>query len=718
MENGEIDTSISNIRTLYPIDSEFAKEQRTNTGKLIPVEEIVLGLYKKGANCVCFLTNEERIHGWISILAERLYNEKGQNDERYEVIWRDVYEDTTPNKLQTEFIVSKKQIETESESTFVYKVIVYLTAGKIMVQGKEFSTWCKEEFNVCLKMVDQLMSSNAEAGPLQTTTQPAETAASKTGTTKTRPEDQAREITANKTGASKTRPEDQVKDCDPDLTHVKEVQGEQSADGDTNQSMEKKFSNRIDVLESGICKLTDIVSNLVTRIDQQGDNMTKIEKAVKTSVREEIGKWERKDNGNQEKALRNELEDKNKEIKSLKKYLEEKNELLKTHAESSKKDSQQLQKQKEEFNKIRTDLNNEIYKLKTDAQQKQQKIETIEKEATQQQRMFDERMKAKEERIESLQEVISQLRGEEWESQTDKGKCSNQGKQQPSAAPTPQTTSPEEFVIDMQIRESKNEILVLGDSICKAININRLVAGSNKPGQLIRAPTIDSARERLEEIRQPVSTIVVHTGVNDLEKVRKGQNIMETVCENYIKMAKCSRQKADQVIMSLPLPGPSSGDDLENLVDEFNAHITRALDNKDGIKLCTHDQINKRYMYRDEVHPNQQGTKILAANIRTQMNIKKPPSHQRVSTGYRTRTTTEGNNSRSGTFSTEGNNSRSGTFSTEGNNSRSGTFSTEGNSQTGNNHFDRYSRNDRNYRETNTLANDLVRVLTNFLHQK
>ncbi|CAG2194799.1 unnamed protein product [Mytilus edulis] len=47
----------------------------------------------------------------------------------------------------------------------MYKVIVYLTTGKILIQGKFFQQWCSNEFEKTLKIVEKLSSSSEMTTP-------------------------------------------------------------------------------------------------------------------------------------------------------------------------------------------------------------------------------------------------------------------------------------------------------------------------------------------------------------------------------------------------------------------------------------------------------------------------------------------------------------------------------------------------------------------------
>ena len=68
-----------------------------------------------------------------------------------DVIWRD-RKDSNDFITQTEFIVTDSK--EDEDDNFLCKVIVYLTTGKVMVQGSEWEMFCDNYFNKCLNIVN------------------------------------------------------------------------------------------------------------------------------------------------------------------------------------------------------------------------------------------------------------------------------------------------------------------------------------------------------------------------------------------------------------------------------------------------------------------------------------------------------------------------------------------------------------------------------------
>ena len=116
---------------IYKVNDKYKSTQKTN-GKIIPYEKIGKSLYKKPANCTSFLTSEKRIYYWIATVADVLWT---KGDNTFDINWRDRKE---PNESisQTELIVSEKSENVTNNEEILYKVVFYLTTGKIMIQGK------------------------------------------------------------------------------------------------------------------------------------------------------------------------------------------------------------------------------------------------------------------------------------------------------------------------------------------------------------------------------------------------------------------------------------------------------------------------------------------------------------------------------------------------------------------------------------------------------
>ncbi|CAG2243827.1 unnamed protein product [Mytilus edulis] len=107
--------------------------------------------YKQKGNCARFITSNTRIHAWISAFGDLIYNKEGNG---FDVTWIDKKAENE-KIIQTEFVVSNSL---DSDDDFLYKIIIYLTTGKILIQGKGWETFCNNKFQACKQLVDNLIN--------------------------------------------------------------------------------------------------------------------------------------------------------------------------------------------------------------------------------------------------------------------------------------------------------------------------------------------------------------------------------------------------------------------------------------------------------------------------------------------------------------------------------------------------------------------------------
>ena len=87
------------------------------------------------------------------MIADELYRENIDGHEQYTIIWKDTYLEGDTHPMSTEFIVGENE-SSGKDDDFLYKVVIFLTTGKIMAQGKTYNKWCKEHFQKCRERIN------------------------------------------------------------------------------------------------------------------------------------------------------------------------------------------------------------------------------------------------------------------------------------------------------------------------------------------------------------------------------------------------------------------------------------------------------------------------------------------------------------------------------------------------------------------------------------
>lgn len=153
------------IKAKYII-SDF--KEKSGKRKLLKFESIDLDIYKPSAHCASFLTSPDRIHYWIYSFQQRYY-ETLKDSTHFKVIWIDHEESsgTTPFQDIEIKILSiaedhphasgdlsqSASRDDETKSTLI-TIHAYLTTGVIMFQGIAYKLWAEHEFPLLKDFTD------------------------------------------------------------------------------------------------------------------------------------------------------------------------------------------------------------------------------------------------------------------------------------------------------------------------------------------------------------------------------------------------------------------------------------------------------------------------------------------------------------------------------------------------------------------------------------
>ena len=126
----------------------------TAKSKQVPYESIDLSVYKPSAKCLGFTTSECRLLHWITTFAQRYHSLLTGNASGYKVIWKE--QDNNHSASKCDKIVINLLKETASPDELLVVITVFITTGRILVQGKGHEDWSKHEFPALLDIVNQL----------------------------------------------------------------------------------------------------------------------------------------------------------------------------------------------------------------------------------------------------------------------------------------------------------------------------------------------------------------------------------------------------------------------------------------------------------------------------------------------------------------------------------------------------------------------------------
>lgn len=270
-----------------------------------------MSLYKTNANCVCFITSNSRIHAWISAIAEVIYLQEGSGSKN--VVWTDKRDNKTKT-VQTEFVISDNCISDCTDlDDFLYKVIIYLSTGNILIQGKLWESFCNQQFKKCKLKVDSLLTTSSNlssnASVSENPTPEHQKVSSETSSA----------MSENNKLTSNAQPEDRIETLqeaiteetipkwlhseilDKILTECIEEKSEHSHESkktpphdnglDKTQESNSEFmqqtftvfQNRLDVVEESLVKITQSLSNLFTlQSTTKTDIITEVQDLIKS----------------------------------------------------------------------------------------------------------------------------------------------------------------------------------------------------------------------------------------------------------------------------------------------------------------------------------------------------------------------------------------------------------------------------------------------------
>lgn len=624
----DIDKHLS-LKDFYPVNVQYKEKQRSSTGRLIPFEQIDKSIYKKKANCVCFKTTNNRIHAWIIALHESLYLGFGVNG-KYKVVWRD-HEEDDKHIISTEFILSDH--DEEFGDVLKYKVFVYLTTGKIMVQGTAYEKWCDSEFDKCRQKVDKLLELvDSEKKTLVQEIIPEESEDTDSLCSEPHHDD------SEETKLLKPYPPVDNQEKGSEITQgAKQLYyppvdcQEKGSEITLSGQFEKLFghvNNRISVIEESVLKLTTTVTSFI-------DSMTRQPRPNEIDrLNEKLDRLERDNESN-----RNQVSELIKQNGILKRKIEE------LESRNSLKDIEWRQRNRKLAEDVETtrlnakltvdEMSSKLRLAEGQLQQKtssnlelEDKIDNLQEkisDLSSENKAYKDRIKDKDILINNLQDRLQTMK---YDSEGGSWIVHNRVNSSPtrdSASYIFPTSTSQTSATDTEEHPPTDDIVLLHDSICKHVNMSQLTAGSDLKGSEIKCSTLEAVSETVRRINKSVPHVVIHVGVNDL---RKPHSSVDDVFSKYCQTVHDVSSKSDKITLSLLLPCDEQPL-CSNIMALNNLIITKFLktEKNSKISVCMNDNftsagILNSKLFEDSVHINREGTKVLCSNLKRSMNLQ------------------------------------------------------------------------------------------------
>ena len=127
--------------------------QSTGKSKNAPFEAIDLGIYRPSAKCLAFSTSEDRLLLWVTAFLYHYYEITG-NTTDYKVVWEE--QDSPSSASKCDKIIIHLLADSSTTEEQLITITVFVTTGRIQVQGNKFEEWSIYEFPVLLNIVNTL----------------------------------------------------------------------------------------------------------------------------------------------------------------------------------------------------------------------------------------------------------------------------------------------------------------------------------------------------------------------------------------------------------------------------------------------------------------------------------------------------------------------------------------------------------------------------------
>jgi len=163
------------------------------------------------------------------------------------------------------------------------------------------------------------------------------------------------------------------------------------------------------------------------------------------------------------------------------------------------------------------------------------------------------------------------------------------------------------------------DVLMLHDSICRDIDIHRLLTNTDRNGFKRTTYTALAAQQFCEELTHATTTIL-HVGINDLKEmsVEEAFEMYETAVDKLL-------EKSDGLLLSLVIP--CRYERLNQKVSEFNEKVKNKYLKMENIRIAFNSNFSQNgmiceHLFKDPIRLAPEGVGVLVGNLKRGLLIR------------------------------------------------------------------------------------------------
>ena len=639
--NDKIDTfsSIEEVAKFYSNHRSFQPSK--NTSKY-GFEHLLESSHDSYSISNSFYTTGERLNAWIYAFQQEIYIKLGKTDGKtdrhdYDVAWFDKV-DSSSGYVEIEIKIEKPDCEDQPPDKHGLTIHIFLTTGTITCKGPMLHQFIEDLLADIKALVAALMN-NDKASVATSMDKPIH---------QSEPTRKMPRIPQFVTGCNDqgTDPDKLSQDILNDLRKIDLPDFLDNVQKTSENFL--KVANRMESNQEFEKKIIDKINKFTSSLEELPKHKSQVNMSPNLKEYERLGK-ENVSLKNQAELLHDEITVKNKKIKDLDNDVKalnfkllEKDRLIDQLTFKLDRSSQNLRRAEEQLAQA-DNSHSELTECRINLSSLQTQSELLDREV----KKLEDQLKEKESMIDTLRKENLSLREDTSASraraevllrnESSLNENINFLKEllryNNNNALNQKNT---ELLPNVNLETSNEEIIyVISDSMLKLIKPEGLIAENNMKITKKWSANIEEAIKVTEEINK-AKCIIFHVGTNDLKHVP-----VDIMVQSMSKLIDLAATKSDHIIISNIIPRYDDNQ-LYIKLQMFNAKLSEMyLDGSEKVTISDNMNLGVRadymskYYDSDNIHINEDGSKILASNIKMtlhkKLNIRIPVKQRRSS---------------------------------------------------------------------------------------